>query len=702
MMSPPLRHLLAAALLMGGWAGQATPARAQVPDTTRTLGEVVVTATRRDRIAFDVPRQVALVSAAALREAATVTTPDALRELPGVLIQKTNLGGGSAFLRGLTGKQVLLLVDGVRLNNSTYRYGPVQYLNTFDPFTLDQVEVVYGPGSVLYGSDALGGVVHLRTRPAPARTPLETRVYQRLASADRSLATHFDLGGHAGAFAWQAGGTYKHFGNLRAGNVGASPVGINARRQPFTGYNEGGLNAGAHYRLAPDHRLRTAWFFTRQAEVPISGRLISSDRLRQPDTQNAYNPQVLRLGYLAWEGTHLGPLRDLRAHVSVNEQREGRRRQPYGAVAVRYEHDRIRSLGASLQASQPLRARHVLTAGAEAYHDRIHSSAFTVTDGLATAGRGRFPDGTTYATFGVFLQDDWRVFDRLNALLGLRYSRFRVAADFKGLTVGNIGPLHEVTGTYADLTWSAETVFHAMPTLNVYASLARGFRAPNVDDLAVDGAWDSGFDVPNPHIEPEQSFQVEVGAKLQRPGGAAGLALFNTTYDDLIQRTWFAPGLDGLTQTSDDLYQFNNVAEAIIRGGEAHGHVVLGGGFSVAGQASYVWGANEDTREPLRRIPPAMGRLSLRHDAGHRWVEVFMQGARRQDRLSAGDRRDERIPEDGTPGWATLNVRGGYALARRVHLVVAFENVLDRRYRIHGSGLDAPGFNALIALAATR
>lgn len=698
------------------WMPAAVHAQPQIPDTDTLVvplfEEVTVTATRWEARRFDVPRTVSIVSAADLRDGLVPTLPDALHGVPGVLVQKTNLGGGSPFIRGLTGKQVLLLIDGIRMNNATFRFGPNQYLNTVDSYAAGRIEVVHGPGSVLYGSDALGGVVDIRTRVTPgnADSGLGARLFQRLSSADRGATSRLDVEGQAGAFSFSLGGTYRHFGDLRAGR-GESPVGaVDVDGvQPHTGYDEGDLNAAVRYRLGEHQALKAVYLFARQEDVPRSNQLIVNDYFDTPDLVSVYDPQQLHFGYLAYEANDLrGPLAALRATASANVQTEGRRRQRDLRGDTQEDQDEVTVLGFGVQADFRPALTHTVTAGIELYHDHIASRSRVLSDaGPPVSGRGRFPDGTTYTTTGLYLQDVWSVAPALDLNLGLRYSLFRIEADFEGLTVGPVGPLNTISEAYSDLTWSAAGVWHAAPAVNVFAGVARGFRAPNVDDLAVDGAWDSGRDVPNPGVAPEQVVQYEAGVKVDRGGLGFGLSVYTNRYTDLIQRAYLDPGLDGEEGTPDDLFQFDNVAEAVIRGGELSGRwllpqEVVGGYLTAFGHASYPWGEDTGDHQPLRRIPPPMGRLGLRWDAGPAgaWAAVMVRGALKQDRLSSGDVRDERIPAGGTPGWGSLDLRAGYTASGRLGVNLGVENLTDKRYRIHGSGIDEPGRNFILGVTA--
>ena len=468
------------------------------PDSLALSGyfdEVVVTANRQEARLFEVPRTLTFVEATQLYERNYQTTPDALAELPGVHMQKTNLGGGSPFIRGLTGKQILILIDGIRLNNSTFRFGPNQYLNTVDPYISDQMEVVFGPGSVLYGSDALGGVVNIRTRqPENYNDGVGARVYQRLASAEQSTVTRVDVEGALSNIILQVGGTYKRFGDLRAGS-GSSPVGAIDEDgvQPFTGYDEVNFNSGLHIPAGSNGTLSARYFFTRQDNVPKSNNLIVNDYYDTPDVENAFAPQQLHFGYAKFDQQLDGFVSSLEANASLNVQTEGRQRRRAGRDYTDFSEDEITTLGAGIQAQSRTWKRQTFSAGIDLYHDDIASSGYREQDdGTTIDQRGRFPDGTTYTTFGTYLQDQVQLSNQWTMNLGLRYSLFNITSDLGGIQIGPLGTLDNVDNTYSDVTWSMAHLIKVHPTVNLFANIARGFRAPNVDDLAVDGAWDSG------------------------------------------------------------------------------------------------------------------------------------------------------------------------------------------------------------------
>lgn len=669
-------------------ASGAAPAEAELRlrrSTLRLHESVVVAAGRDARSAFETPRAVSTVSAADLERRVPRTTPEALMELGQVWVQKTNHGGGSPFVRGLTGNHVLVLVDGIRLNNATFRFGPNQYLATVEPLSLERVEVVRGVGSVLHGSDALGGVINVVSqRPAFSTegTAFDATVDAKLASSDAEQAgrVRLSLAGRGAAFT--SGFARRHTGDLRAGGG----LGIEAP----SGYREAAGDAKALLRVGRAGLLTLAYQHVRQDDVP------RWDQVAQRGfSLYAFDPQVRRLAYAQFGATTASKwLESLRATVSQQRSDETRVRQQRGQALRVHERDVVDTWGASLELRSRPRAGLTLVSGADVYHDDVRSARLDtdLATAAATPRRGLYPDGATALSAAAFLDATFSR-GRLTLAAGGRVSRFRVEIPDDGL----FGRSRIAPATFAG---RAALAFEAAAGLRAYASVSQGFRAPNVDDLSTLGPFDFGVEVPSPDLLPERALGYELGLKLRRPAAQAALALFRTDLDDLIDRVPAQfQGQD--TFEGQRVYRRSNVGRAYVQGAEgfAEWHVV--GPWTVSGAAAYTFGEFKETGFPVRRIPPLHGELALRHErAGGARVEAELRFAARQDRLAPGDRADHRIDPNGTPGWKVVNLRAAWPLGRGLRLVGGLENVFDEAYRVHGSGIDGYGRYAWLGLHA--
>jgi TonB-dependent heme/hemoglobin receptor len=665
-----MRHAIVTATLVGA-SLQLSVACAAEPGATP---EMVVTATRVEREVFNTPQAVTILGDRDIQEANTAATPDLFKYAEGVYVQKTNLGGGSPFIRGLTGKQVLILVDGVRLNNSYYRFGPHQYLNTIDSNAIERIEVVRGPMSVLYGSDALGGTVNIITKRRAefaAASDIDGLLQGYYESASQGRGGRAQFEGNQGGLGWIGGVTARRYDDLKAGgDLGA---------QVPSAYDEADGDLKLNYRLAAGQELIFAQQYTRQNGVPKTSEVTLGDK-----TEFNYAPQRRTLTYLEYRDTQPGAFDGVRLNVSYNRQKEGEEivKRATPATETREITD-VKTVGAFAQLGSRLSDGHRLVYGFEHYRDKFDTSKVSVNlmTGTAAAQTPGTPDGATYESTGVYLQDEIRLSARADLIAGLRYSRFQaegmVATTALSLDVGNT-------------SGSLNALYRLTPTFNLVGGVAQGFRAPNMEDFF--GRVDFVNEIPNTNLDPEKSLTREIGLKYYSNGTSAELYYHVTDYEGFIDRATVSPGV----------VQRQNIQDANIRGLEGGFQHRFDRHWSAGGAAAWTRGEDSNTGEPLRRIPPLNGVLRLRYDWSARlWSELAAVHADRQRRLAPGDLTDPRIPAGGTPGYGVFHFNLGWKPARGHELLATIENLGDKLYKTHGSGIYAPGRGFNLTYRAT-
>lgn len=645
---------------------------------------VTVTARRDNARAYDVPRSVTVVDAEELARRLPATTPDALAEAAGVFVQKTNQGSGSPIIRGLVGNQVLVLVDGIRLNNATFRYGPNQYLATLDPALIERIEVVRGSGSVLYGSDAIGGVINVVTRrPLDVGQPLAVRgrasVRAMTSGMEQSGRVELAVTGPRGGLL--GGLSLRNFGDVRAGRG----LGVEAP----SAYGETAADLRVELPLPRRQRLTFAFQHHRQRDVPRYDQVSQRGFARY-----AFDPQVRQLGYVQYERVSPGAWTSrFRVRASLHRTREQREYQRRQSDILTVERDGVLARGLSLELrSDPSSAVSVVS-GLDYYGDAVDSQRrdLRMTTNQATGRRGLYPDGATAVSLAVFTHATLTR-PRWGADGGFRVSRFQVSAPDAQFGSAHIAPTTS--------TGSAGGWLSIVEGLRLFGSVAQAFRAPNIDDLSSLGPFDFGVEVPAPHLQPETAVTVDGGVKLRTRAAGASLSLYRTVLAQLIDRV---PGdLDGSSFVGDQaVYRKANVGSALIRGVEADADVALTSALTMSGSLTYTHGQVTSRGEPLRRIPPLNGVVALRlAPAPTLWLQGTVRFATRQDRLAAGDLADHRIQAGGTPGWIVLNAYAGHRVNRRFEIVVGVQNLFDEPYRTHGSGIDGPGRSAWLGLHA--
>jgi hemoglobin/transferrin/lactoferrin receptor protein len=680
-------------------------------------GETLVTAGRRSEVVFQSPRSVSIVGRRELDERAVRTTPTALENTPGVFVQQTNYGGGAPIIRGQVGNRVLLLVDGIRLNNSTYRAGPNQFLNTVDPFSVDRIEVVRGLGSVANGSDAIGGTINVVTEApqlGPGGRP-SAQVQLRGGSADLSAIA-------SGRLAWNddragvvATGSARHFGDLRAGG---------GLVQPFTAYDEwAAMASGAWtpWRDKPGRRVSASFQTTRQYDVPRSDRSF-------PDDFRLFARQTRQLAYLRLEEiVPRGPIRRMRATLSWNRQGESLERYRIGRDARTRDEATVDTFGGQIEADvdAPTPSGAPITVGADIYVDRIttDASAGPISTGVLMPEplAVRYPAGIGYTSSAVFLIHDLVTTALYRVTLDGRVGGVRIS-----LPVDNrlsaidpaappLPPLTETVPVYAAGLHARRAIGL---NLAVFGGASLGFRAPNVDDYSRLGAEGPAFVIPTRGLNPERAWSGELGVKGAWPIAQLSLAYAYTRITDALLRS--PATLSGVTMLDDlPIGQVRNLESATYHSIEAAGVVPIWRRLTLSAMAAYTRGSiaapmfSADPSAapvvlefPANKVPPAFGQAHLGwRGAGNRWfAEGTFRFALAQRRLGEIDLTDARICPAvpgtcrGSDGWISLGLRGGVRLADAIRAVVLFDNLTDARYRPHASGIYAAGRSLAVML----
>ncbi len=749
-----------------------TFAEAEETEKPVHLKEIAVTATRIEKDTFRTPNAISVVDQKKMERMSAQTTPLILREIAGVFTQKTTHGQGSPILRGLTGYQTYIQVDGVRLNNSTFRSGPNQYLGTISPDSLQRVEVLRGPGSVLYGSGAMGGVISVFTKDVCASGVKEwiikPRLFGKFASADREKTGRLEVSGSYGWLGFVAGGGIKDVEDLRPGR--GYDVHLKNRKFYLTSRKPTNIpEFVSHEGIHPFETETDAWLV--DVESPVGWREYSGDAklscrlsgnqavnlayqlVRQPDVPRydkistkefegySFAPQNRDLAYANYIGKKFVPFLDeLRAAVSYHRQKEGRKEVKTGNTEQRERLDIVNTLGVGVQGTSLSAERQRITAGGEFYFDTLSSQ--TIKTNLETKAEkvnenwGRFPDGSKFWDVNLFAQDEIQILDRLEVTLGGRYTLFSTKAD--------LSSRDEKFGVFEDsgsaLTGSAGVVVGLLDELNFVGNIATSFRTPSLNDTTAVEVTNEGVDAPSPDLEPEKGLTVEGGFKARSKYFSGSVIYYFSQIKDLVTRVPVEEAYEGQTlpklyadikaaYPELDVFVRDNIDEAQIQGVEIDGLASIADEWSIFGNLTFTHGEvtvlagkepnpSKPWESRIRREPPLNGTLGIRFEERKDkfFGEFSLRGAVKQNRLSKGDIRDPRIPgftrdveavtfdengravDAGTPGWFTLNLRCGVRLSKYNRLTVGIENILNRRYREHGSGVNGAGINFIVSL----
>lgn len=678
---------------LGSAPGFEDPASSALPEEPAAQhSPLVVTATRESRPSFDVPPALTIVDRPEIDRRAPRVLPDLLRGEEGVFVQETTPGQGAPIVRGLIGSAILTLVDGMRLNNAIFRSAPNQYFALVDPYHVERIEVLRETGSTLYGSDAMGGVINVITpipRVAADQWQLRAGILEQFSSADTGWVSRLSAETGRSGVAISGGFTYQDYESLRAGAPTAvqRPSGYTVFAGDTTLFLERG-----------DQDLLLSAQYLQQPKTPRYDELVPGFGQTEPSSAVfCFEPNDRLFLHARYRLRNPVPfVNRLEINVAYQEINDDRRSRDFGSPAEDRERTRDSLTGVTLQLTSTWGPWMTFTYGGEVYLDQVASSRVrrNIATGAISTRSSRFADGSTLNSFAIYVQDAIRPHPRVGVVVGGRFSYFDTTIPKADREVGT----HQET---TDLTGSLGLLYRLTPMVHLVSNLGRGFRVPNVFDLSTLGPRPgNGFNIPNPSLGPEQVVTVDAGVKVLSRRFTGEVFGYYSDYRDKIEDV----PTGQRTPDGRIIVQSQNLNSVTLVGVEAGGQLRLLETLELYGSLTFTWGEEEfagGTRSPADRIPPLNGQVGLLyHPIPRLSVEPFVRFAATQDRLSDRDKTDPRINPSGTPGWVTANIRALWDISTTFRARLEVSNLVDKDYRGHGSGINAPGINATAALEA--
>ncbi len=705
------------------------------------LEEVVMSVSKWEQQKKDIPQKIAGMDARAIAFTSPQTAADLLQNSGKVFVQKSQLGGGSPMIRGFATNRLLLSVDGVRMNNAIFRGGNIQNVISIDPFVVRNTEVIFGPGSVIYGSDAIGGVMNFYTLE-PQYASAEGRevsgaVNYRHASANNEHTAHLDINLGRKRWAFLSSLTYNDFGDLAMGRFGpdaylrnqyVSRVGgrdtllVNSRpgKQVPTGYHQWSLMQKI------SHKPNNYWNFDLGLYYSSTSDYSRYDRLIRPDSEGTglrsaewyYGPQNWFMGNLQvlnkGRGKFFDRVKTTLAYQRFEESRYERDFQDPDRYGTAEEVDAI-SLNTDFENKKMGDFR--LYYGAEYVFNKVGSrgSRYNITDGSLASAAARYPDGATWQTAAGYVNAEYKARPNLSFLSGARYSHVWIQADFDRTFYPF--PFEEARLNNGALTGSLGLSWFPKADLQLTLNGATGFRSPNVDDIGkVFDSEPGSVVVPNPNLEPEYAYSAELGVMKNFNDKLVlkGAAFYTYLVDALVRRDYQFNGQDQIEYNGElsDVQAIQNAARAYVYGFELGLDAYLSEYLSVNSNLTITRGNEEDDSgadSPARHAAPTFGDVHLVWKNPRLKADLFLNfnGELSYDDLALSERSKSYIYASDangnpySPAWHTLNFRSRYQIGNRLHGSFSLENITNQRYRPYSSGLAAAGVNWILGLGYT-
>lgn len=698
------------------------------------IDQVVVSAVKWNLDSREVPNKVSSISQQTVAHQNPQTAADMLGISGEVFIQKSQQGGGSPMIRGFATNRLLYTVDAVRMNTAIFRAGNLQNVISLDPLAIENTEVLFGPGSVIYGSDAIGGVMSFKTLTPHfsfSDKPLVNgKAVARFASVNTELTGHFDV--NVGWKKWSllTALTYTDYGDLRMGRHGPDEYlrefyveriddtdVVVTNNDPLvqkpSGYAQ--INLMQKLRFKPNEKwdFEYALHYSSTTDYPRYDRLIRTRNGLPRAGEWYYGPQEWLMNHLSITHSGNNAMYDqLTIRLAHQRFKESRNDRDFNDDELRHRNEEVNAWSANLDFNKSIGKKHQLFYGLEMVIDDVNSvgtNEYISNDSVAP-GPTRYPQ-STWSSYAAYAAWHWRITKNLLLQAGARYNYFSLDAEFD--TAFYPFPFTTAELSHGAVTGSLGLAFNPTDKWSVSANFSTGFRSPNVDDVGKVFDSEPGFVVvPNPDLQSEYAYNFE--ASVSKIFGDA-VKLDATGYYTILQDVM---ALGDYTLNGQDSIMYDgemsrvralqNAEKAYVYGVQGGIEVKLPKGFGISSRVNYQKGRQqlEDGSEtPLPHVAPLFGNAAFTYTRDKLKLDWYV--------VYNAEAKPENIPDDGEgvfltnedgemycPRWYTLNFKALYQITDNFTVSGGVENITDQRYRPYRSGIVAGGRNFVLALRA--
>lgn len=707
-----------------------------------TLNEVTILRKNWENQRITSPNRIASIK---MKDAAfqnPQTAADLLGASGYAFIQKSQLGGGSPMLRGYATNRVLYVVDDVRMNTAIFRAGNLQNVISLDANAMESTEVIFGPGSVMYGSDAIGGIMKFGTlEPKLAKFNKQVSVsgnaLMRTSSANSEMTAHGNLNIGLKKWAFLSSFTRAIYGDLRAGTKGGdsyfyrpSYVTTIDNKDYMVQNKDSSLQIGSKYNqtnFMQKIRFQANEYLNLEYAVHVSqtSSFNRYDRLYVVQTQGPYKNKLRwaewYYGPQKWDMQRLGMqytkskivFDSIRFVAALQHFEESRYEREFMFRELHMQRERVRAFSMNLDAEKNVKSKLQILYGAEWVHNVVNSEAslthVITLESLPTVTR--YPDGSTWQSMGLYTNLKYNLSSRLVLNAGIRYNYYLIKASFD--TAIFQFPFSQANMRNGALSGSIGAVYTPMESWQIYASIARGFRSPNIDDMGKVFESTPGYlVVPNPNLRPEKVYNFELGmAKKFNNFLKIDFSAYQTyLLDALVRQDYTFNG-----QTTIRYLGNHSKIQAVQNASEVRVHGIQLGldfyykGFGVNSAFSYQNGKEKNVDSlkyfPLRHAAPTFGSTHFTYTRKKYKLDFYVVYNAKMDAddLALTERINYSYAknakgENYVAAWHTLNLKGAYFINQNVVIALGIENIMDRLYRPYSSGISAPGRNFIASI----
>ena len=702
------------------------------------LDEIVISASKFEQTKREVPQKIISIKAKDILFANPQTSADLLKGGGQVFIQKSQLGGGSPLIRGFSTNRLLLSVDGVRMNNAIFRGGNVQNVISIDPFAIQNTEIILGAGSVIYGSDAIGGVMNFYTQK-PELSKSDSLIFKgnailRYSSSSNEKTGHLDFNLGFKKWAFLTSASYTDFDDLKMGKYGPkdylrleyvesvngqdnSVQNTNPRIQKFTGYNQINFLEKVHYKANETLSFDLGLHYSATSDYPRYDRLIRyrGDELRSAEW--SYGPQRWFLGniQITKRSSRSNLYDKFKVTGAFQNFQESRIDRDLNSEIRNIREENVDAISANFDFEKTISETSKLFYGAEYIYNTVGSKGKqeNIVSNTIQQIASRYPNGSTWQSLAAYMSYKFKPNKKFTLQSGVRYNAIFINADLNENNTFLDLPFNEVSINTGAITGTAGISWAPNKTLQWKLNASTAFRAPNIDDIGkIFDSEPGSVVVPNANLKPEYAYNGELGLTLDfNEIVVIDLATYYIYLDNALVRRDY--NINGETEIFYDgelsnVQAIQNASKAWIYGFEAGIKISFSEFFKLTSQYSIVDGEEEDDglEVPVRHVAPSFGNTHLIFEKNKLKFDAYLDynAELSFSKLAPSEIEKDYIyakDENGNPyapSWYTINFRSQYQINKATAVIATLENITNQRYRPYSSGIAASGINLILTL----
>ena len=706
----------------------------RLSESILNLDEIVVSANRWEQNKKEIPNKITSISASEVAFENPQTTADLLAMSNQVFIQKSQMGGGSPMIRGFATNRILIVVDGVRMNNAIYRSGNLQNVLSLDASSIENTEVIFGPGSVIYGSDAIGGVMDFHTLQAKLSSSEKIKfsgnVLSRYSTANKEKTGHVDFNIAGTKWAFRSSISYSDYSDLKMGTKQHEEytrteyvAWINKRDsivknkdvniQKYSGYNQIYLMQKIRFHPNKKWDINFGFQYSKLSDVPRYNRLIQYKNNQLKYAQWYYGPQKWMMNSLNVKYSKTTKLFNQAKFVlAYQDYEESRHDRKFKNDEIRERTEKVGIINVNFDFDKQLNTQSYLFYGIEAFTNKVNSfgQQRNIYTGNIEPYASRYPDNSYYSSFAGYLNYKNNFNKKFTFNAGVRYSRVLLRADFD--TTFYKFPFDDIYINTGALNGSVGLVYRPDNSWQLNTNLSTGFRAPNIDDVGkVFDSEPGKVIVPNEDLKPEYAYNLDLGLiKTIQDRFKIDISIFYTILTDaMVRRDFTFNGKDSIIYDGElsKVEALVNAGKATVYGFQLSIFADITKNLFLKSDLNYTKGKDEEGL-PLRHVAPMFGSTHIILKAKKVSIDFYANynGTITNKNLAPSEQSKSYMyatdssGKPYSPSWFTANIKMSYQINKFLQINAGVENILDTRYRPYSSGIVSAGRNLIFALRA--